>query len=931
MYYFKRHQQFNANDFFVNRQGLGSVPYRLTTFGATAGGPIYIPGKFNTDRSKLFFFWNSEITRSYLMGGLAFNSPPSVLQYTVPTALERAGNFSQSLDTNGRLIPIKDPSTGLQYPGNIIPPNQINANGQKLLSVFPLPNITNTALTGGLYNYQFKNIQDVPKQSHTLKFDIVPNQKDTISVRLKKWVSDSKSYTGIFSYTNFPLTFYDYYFTHDDLLVNWTRVISPSIVNEFTITGMGSKENGEPRGDRTQKEVFRSTYGITLGQLNPGANPYGILPQMSFTGISNPVLFTNDRRAPINASEEFGEIMDNLSVNRGSHALKFGMYMHQIWTNEGVRANNFNGNISFNRDPNNPGDTNHPYANAILGNFQSYQEASRRNLANAAFFIQEYYAQDQWKASRKLTLTYGVRLSYPTWYHLQADQVGSALSLALYDPKNSPRQYLPTLVNGVRVGRDPVTGATVPQQAIGAFVPGTGSPTNGVVTNADIVAGKYPEGFANHPSLQFAPRFGFAYDPFGKGKTAIRGGISVGKHVLGAAGAAMEFMGFNQPYVVVSQQFNGNLNSLLASRGFVFPSQMGTFNREQKIPRIYSWSIGVQQSLPAKFVLEVAYVGNTNRWVESQEDLNTLPAGARFAAQNIDPTTKVALPDSLIRPYREYSFLTYLTNEATSNYHSMQVQLNRRYTQSFLMGLSYTLSKSWTTEPGGAQRDGACAYNVGIVTNANQSTTCFINPYVPSTQWLGGPQYFDQTHVLVSNFQWNLPKASKLVPNPVVKGVFDDWELSGIYTFGTGFPMSVTVTSSVLGDISGSNILARPDVVSGQDPNSGPKTFSQWFNPAAFAMPAKGTFGNSGPNNFRGPRINNWDMTLMKRIALGKSETRSIRLRVEGYNLFNHTQFNAINTAARFDGAGIQINSQFGQAIGARQPRVLQLGATLYF
>ena len=165
----------------------------------------------------------------------------------------------------------------------------------------------------------------------------------------------------------------------------------------------------------------------------------------------------------------------------------------------------------------------------------------------------------------------------------------------------------------------------------------------------------------------------------------------------------------------------------------------------------------------------------------------------------------------------------------------------------------------------------------------------------------------------------------------VVRGVFDNWELSGIHTFATGFPMSVTVTSSVLGDISGSNILARPDVVKGEDPDSGPKTFSQWFNPKAFAMPAKGTFGNSGPNNFRGPRINNWDMTLMKRIALGKSEVRNIRLRVEAYNLFNHTQFNQINTAARFDGAGAQINPQFGQAIGARQPRVLQLGATLYF
>jgi len=115
------------------------------------------------------------------------------------------------------------------------------------------------------------------------------------------------------------------------------------------------------------------------------------------------------------------------------------------------------------------------------------------------------------------------------------------------------------------------------------------------------------------------------------------------------------------------------------------------------------------------------------------------------------------------------------------------------------------------------------------------------------------------------------------------------------------------------------------------DPDSGPKTFAQWFNPAAFAMPAKGTFGNCGPNNFRGPGINNWDMTLIKKIPLGGDSTRNIRLRVEAYNVFNHTQFNAINTAARFDGAGNQINSQFGQAIGARQPRVLQLGATLSF
>src|SRR5207247_10063822 len=133
-------------------------------------------------------------------------------------------------------------------------------------------------------------------------------------------------------------------------------------------------------------------------------------------------------------------------------------------------------------------------------------------------------------------------------------------------------------------------------------------------------------------------------------------------------------------------------------------------------------SIGVQHSLPAKILLDVAYVGNTNRWVESQMDLNSLPPGARFAAQNIDPTTNVALPDSLIRPYREYSLLTYLTNDATSNYHPFQVQVNRRYAQSLMMGLSYALPKSLTTHPGAAERHAACRYHAALVTSATPTS-----------------------------------------------------------------------------------------------------------------------------------------------------------------------------------------------------------------
>jgi hypothetical protein len=364
-------------------------------------------------------------------------------------------------------------------------------------------------------------------------------------------------------------------------------------------------------------------------------------------------------------------------------------------------------------------------------------------------------------------------------------------------------------------------------------------------------------------------------------------------------------MGFNQPVVVNSQQFYGNLDTLLSTKGFVFPSSMYIFNRHLKVPVIYNWSLGVQQLLPGHLILDVSYVGNTQRHIENSMDINALPAGARFDPKNLDPTTGRVLTDNLIRKYPEYTLVDYRTNEANARYNSLQVQANRRF-QKFSTSVAYTYSKSWTNE--GAQ-----------------------NLYVPRDKWLGGPQSFDQPHVFVANFQWTLPKASSLVPNAVIKGVLDNWDASGIYTLASGFPTAVTVTSSAISDISGSNIAARPDIVPGVDPDSGPKTFSQWFDTAAFAMPAKGTFGNAPRFNFRGPGMNQFDLSLAKRVPLGDDGKRNLRIKVEAYNLFNHTQFSAVNAEARFDANNKQINSQLGQATAARAARVLQMGLSFSF
>jgi Carboxypeptidase regulatory-like domain len=898
-YWYLRNEALNAQDFFANYGSLRKPVYRYNTFGFTLGGPIYVPNRFNRNRNRLFFFYSQEEWRTKI--------PQALLSFTLPTALERQGNFSQSLDQNNKLITITDPTTHQPFPGNAIPLTQINANGQKLLSVFPMPNQLNRSITQGAYNYQFQDMQDVPKRGQLLRLDYRPTDKDTITLRPKRWWADTRAYTNLAGFYGVPLVYYHYKYSHSAANADWTHIISPTMVNEFTAGFWGAHEGGTPERANEFDAGERTTYGITLGQFHPELNPYNFLPEMTFGGLPNAASFTMDSRNPIDCGDHVLQISNNLSVIRSGHTFKFGLYIQRNWVTEGLRGTNFAGVFDFSNDVNNPLSAGSPFATAILGNFTSYTEAAGKARALGKRQMVEWYAQDTWKVNRKLTLTYGMRFSWFTPYQLRIGD-GSELAMERYDFSKVPRFYRPAFdPSGKRSGYDAITGVYMPAVLIGAFVPGTGDPFNGTVAGTDHT---YPNGFRIQQAVQPAPRFGFAYDVFGNAKTAIRGGFGISKRANESSGAYTGNMAASPPLVYRPQIYYGKMDTFLGASSVLFPGNVQSWQKNDVVPSIYNYSFGIQQNMGFATILDVSYVGNVGRHLAQTVNLNQLPYGVRFLPQNADPTNpSLALPDSFLRPYPGYGNISYVETSGTSNYNALQVTANRRFARGVQFGLAYSYSKA-----------------MGLTSGEAGS----VSRYVADKVWSYAPLDFSQTHMLVVNYLWDLPKASKLWANAVIRHAFDDWHLSGISTFGTGTPLGITVTTTDNADITGGGDGVRAVMVAAAQLSHGDRNFYHWFNTASVARPAKGTFGNAARAVLWGPGVNNWDATLMKNFPL-RSESRFFRIRWELYNMFNHTQFNGVNTTARFDPTGNQVNGQFGWITSTRSPRIMQLSLSLQF
>jgi hypothetical protein len=887
-YYYKRNEMFNANNFFANRNKQAIPRYRYNTWGYNLGGPVPL----RKVKDRLFFFFSQEI--------MPTSTPQAIQNVTVPTAAQRSGDFSAQLPATV----VRDPLTGTPFANNVVPTNRIDLNGQKLLSLFPLPNV-DVSLSKGAYNYTFQEVIPASRTSEVYRVDYNATNRLRVYIRGSNFRLSQTGYLigGAASGAAWGMLKALNKYNDDSGVANAAYTINSTTVNEFNFAVHHDAQYAVPNSQSEIDKLSRSKIGMTLSQFYPQFNVIDMIPWASFGGITGAASFVTDSRFPTRSADTVFDFSDNISKVRGPHTLKAGIYYERVRYFSSGNGTNF-GSFDFSSDTNNPLNTGYAYSNALMGVFRSYQESNSRVETNGRGNTLEWFVQDSWRVNRKLTLDYGLRF---TWYTPYTDKRSQAASFLpnLYDLSKAPRLYYPVLnSSGQRVAYDQATNTYAPAVLIGAIVPNTGNTANGMVLDDGKTVDR---GLMKHQGVMYGPRFGFAYDVFGDGKTAIRGGLGIMYNTRERV--LLLDVARTPPVQYTPTIYYSTFATLLQSAGTLFPVSTTGLSAAGNVPSVYSFSVGIQRNLGFNTVLDVAYVGALGRHLLDLRNIATLPYGFRFLASSQDYTTGRPLPDNYLLPYRGYSSVTIDEFASSSNYHSMQVQVNRRFSRGLQFGGTWTWSKSMDF----ASNDWGSVAQI-----------------VPVRIWNYGKSDHDRTHIVQINALWDLPKATKLVNNKILGVVADNWQLSGIASFVSGAPSGITLSTTTGLDIPGGGDGVRPLVLSDPILPKSQRGLMGYFNATVFAMPALGTYGNAPRDVVRGPGINNIDMSIFKNIPI--REKYRFQLRFEAYNTFNHTQFSAMNTTAQFNPAtGQQVNASLATLTAARTSRVGQASLRFLF
>jgi hypothetical protein len=956
VYEYFRNEDLNANTW-VNKFGtdIPRARYRYNTLGGTIGGPVYWPRKFNRAKDKLFFFVSVEDS--------PIKTPDGIKYYRVPTALEAAGDFSQTYNQNttaaqgpATLVRIKDPSSSEAcpvnsatpgpgcFPGNVIPAQDINPQSQLLLQIMyqntlaahPENAFTDLSVSGNSYNYVTNNSADKPVNQEIFRIDYAPTEKLHMFGRGNLTAVNNNGFSS--PANNLPwLMRVNYKNTEPNFVYNITYSFSPTIVNELNLGTAGWSERQLYAASDLAK-VTLSTSGFNLPSLYPDVNPLNLFPGVSFAGTSslqNAATYGWDSRFPMADQVRSYDATDNVTKIIGTHVLKFGVY---AGTDAYLQVNhNRVGTFNFGRDSSNSNDSNFAYANTLLGHLDTYTQDTALLNYDPRTNAFEWYEQDTWKVRPNLTLDFGIRNS---WAIAQRLAKGNNFVPSLFNPADAPvlYQYSANGKNAV----DPTTGAGgLPKAYAGLMVPNTGNLNNGVLY---VNTKGYPQGTVYGNGVLWAPRVGFAYSVLPK--TVIRGGFGMFYNVRSGSGQEGDLTN-NAPTTNGPTQYYSSVNANASDYYLNAGSLNGPFSINHALPlhapELYTeeTSLGVQQEIPYGAVLDVAYVGTFTRHATAYYPINEVPYGAEF--EHPSPAGGL-LPDNFYRPYPGFGTINYQKYNLTASYNSLQVRLTRRFNRGLEFGGAYTFSRSMDY--------GTCA-----ITGCSDAYNFTSALYQNQRAWNYGPASYDIKHNLVVNYLWSLPRASRVWNNFVTRGVLDNWQISGIASHLSGAPAAIALSLSNGQNVTGGGDGAR--VVLTCDPwHHAPHKFAQWFNTGCVEAPLAGTPATlpsaGNPNgtpaimastgsgvyarkaSFFLPDITNFDTALFKNMPL--EGNLRLQLRVETYNTFNHTEFNAVNGTATFANANSQdptinpqTNSTFGQLTGTANPRYMQIALRLDF
>jgi len=841
-YEYVRNDAFDARAFnAITKQKL-----RFNNWGWNLGGPIYIPGKFNADKNKLFAFGGMEFKR-YKQG--AINT------WTVPVMTIRNGDLSSLASSQWP----KDPLTGQVFPGGVIPQARISKNTKRLIDNYPAPNFTGS---GG--NYVFPTTAPNNSNEYIIKGDYIISNRHQVTVHyLRDYYTNLNNLTSLVTYTReIPGT---------NTKAQWTFVANPTTVNtfQFSFSGNVILQRNFLANPVYITDYTRKGQGITYPMIYGKNECIPSLNISGYNGLAASNVNWNNFNRLFNWKDDFSKLI-------GNHNLKAGLLILRSRKNQ----DNWpvvNGTFSFSTGHSNS--TGNAFGDALIGNFSQYTEADTNREGWYRFTQVEPYIQDDWKVTSRLTLNLGFRYQYMQPQY--AVLLNGVLWLPQYfDPKKAP--------------------AINPSN--GAILPGNYDPYNGLaLSGTDFPQdAKIRISKASDPAIKalfrglprsgaytywgtWSPRLGFAYDLTGKQNSVLRGGYGVfyerieGNFIFSAIN--------NPPFISQSDIYDGNIENPRGGTTQTFPSGFTNSHfLDMKVPRIMNWSLGIQHKLGATTTLDVAYVGSSSANLSRTINLNQLREGTLQKNPGVNTNA--------LRPYPGWANLQFYVTGSNANYHSLQTQVKRQTRGGGLLSTSYTWSRTITD---------ASSYSEGPMDSYN-----FKRDRALAT--------FHRAHVFVFSYIYPLPFWR--TGTEWYKKAFGNWQFSGVTTLQTGLPQNIGISPDQAGIGQGGQ---RPNVVGEWNQGGGQRL--QWFNTAAFALPAAGTLGNLGRNVVIGPGMNNWDASLQKHFAV--KERVRIQFRAELYDAPNHLSWWGVGTTLG--------SANFGQITSATDPRTLQFGLRLGF